>query len=85
MKKVLMMMISIRILSSMIELTAAYFMHYFNNVKIAIRINAILGFIGPLILITVTFLGLANISYRLPLWKIIMTATGVILILFGTK
>ena len=85
MKKVLLIMISLRIMSSMIELTSAYLMYHFNSVKTAIRINAVLGFIGPIILLTVTFLGLANISYRLPLWKIIITATGVILILIGTK
>ena len=85
MKKVLLIMISLRIISSMIELTSAYLMYHFNSVKTAIRINAILGLVGPIILLTVTFLGLANISHELPLWKIIITATGILLILLGTK
>ena len=85
MKKVLLFMISFRIISSMIELTAAYLMYHFKSVKTAIRINALLGFVGPIILITVTFIGLANISYKLPLWKIFLTGAGVVLILLGTK
>ena len=83
--KILLVMIGMRVLSSMIELTAAFLMYYFGQVKIAIRINAVLGIIGPLILIFVTFLGLVEISQDISLYKIILIAVGVLFILIGSS
>jgi len=69
----------------MIELTAAYLMYYFANIKTAIRINAFLGIVGPIILILVTFIGLIGISTRLNLEKFILISLGIIFILLGTR
>ncbi|MDI3548041.1 MAG: hypothetical protein PWR10_1693 [Halanaerobiales bacterium] len=78
-------MIFIRVISSLIELSAAYLMYYFKSIETAIRINAILGLIGPMILILVTFIGLVGISSQLSLKNLILIALGVSLILLGTR
>lgn len=78
-------MILIRLLSSMIELGAAYLMYYFRNIETAIRINAFLGLVGPIILIFVTFIGLTGISSEINLKNLFLIAAGVILILLGTR
>lgn len=78
-------MILIRILSSFIELSAAFLMFHFKNVETAIRINAILGLIGPIILIIVTFLGLIELRSELSMKNIILIGLGVSLIILGTR
>ena len=78
-------MIFIRLLSSMIELGAAYLMYYFKNIDTAIRINAFLGLVGPIILILVTFIGLVGISSEINTKSLLLIAAGVILILLGTR
>lgn len=82
---VLLTMIFLRLTSSFIELLAAYLMFYFKSIETAIKINAILGLVGPVVLMLVTFIGLVGISHQLNIRNIIMIATGVILILFGTR
>mgnify|MGYP006280696485 FL=1 len=82
---VLLAMILIRLLSSFIELTAAFFMFYFKDIEIAIRLNALLGFVGPIVLITVTFLGLTEISSQISTVKLLMICGGVALIILGTR
>ena len=82
---ILLAMIFIRLLSSFIELTAAFFMFYYKDIEIAIRLNALLGFVGPIVLITVTFLGLTEISSQLSTVKILMICCGVALIILGTR
>ncbi|MFW6278861.1 MAG: DUF2619 domain-containing protein [Bacillota bacterium] len=81
---VLLAMIIIRIISSIIELTAAFLMYFFDNIETAIRINAILGIVGPVILILVTFLGLIEISHQLSIKKMILIFVGVSLIFLAT-
>ena len=81
---ILLAMISIRIMSAIIELTAALLMYHFGHIKTAIRINAILGIIGPIILILVTFLGLIEISHNISFKKTILIALGVLLIILGS-
>lgn len=83
-ERILFAMISIRIISSIIEMCAAYLMFHFKSITTAIRINAILGLIGPVILMMVTFLGLIGISNQLSLVRIIIIGLGVCLILIGT-
>ncbi|NLJ83919.1 MAG: YqhV family protein [Halanaerobiaceae bacterium] len=78
-------MIFLRLLSSLMEMGAAFLMYYFKNVATAIKINAILGLVGPLILLLVTFVGLVEIRDRLELKNLLLIAAGVILILIGTR
>ncbi|ACL70237.1 YqhV family protein [Halothermothrix orenii] len=85
MRNILLAMIMLRLLSATIELSAAYMMHYFNDIKTAIRINAILGLVGPMILILVTFLGLVGIRSEVNFKNLILILLGVTLILLGTR
>jgi len=83
-QNILMAMVFMRILSGLIELSAALLMHYFNNVSTAIRINAILGLIGPIILIIVTSLGLIEIREQINYFNLLLIFIGVSLILIAT-
>lgn len=73
----------LRILSGMIELTAASLMIYFDRVETALKINAVLALIGPTIMILVTSLGLLGIADKVSLAKMITIISGVALIFIG--
>ncbi|MFW6238021.1 MAG: DUF2619 domain-containing protein [Halanaerobiales bacterium] len=81
---VLLAMLFLRILSGVIEVGAGFIMYYLNSVKKAMQINALLGFLGPAVLILITFLGLVEISSSINLKKLVLVALGVILIIIGT-
>lgn len=78
-------MVLVRLLSSAVELSAAVLMARYNRVDTALRINGILGLVGPVILVAVTALGLAGLAGRLPVHKLLMILTGVLLIILGTR
>lgn len=74
-----------RLLAGSIEITAALLMLKFARVDTAMKINAVLGLIGPTVLIIVNFLGLIGLANQIPLQKILLVATGVLLIFLGTR
>jgi len=78
-------MVLVRLLSSAVELSAAVLMARYNRVDTALRINGILGLVGPLILLAVTTLGVAGLAGRLPVHKLLMILAGVLLIILGTR
>lgn len=84
MDPVIIAMSIVRFISSLIELTAAILFLKFQDIKIALRINAFLGLVGPLIFLVVSFLGIFNLIDRLPLKKLIFIFLGIIFILIGT-
>ena len=69
-----------RILAGTLEITAALLMLKYAKVDTAIKINAVLGLIGPTILILVNTLGLIGLANQIPLQKILIVAIGVALI-----
>lgn len=75
----------LRVFAGSIEVTAALLMLRFGQVKTACQINAILGLIGPVIFITVSFLGLAGLAGKIAPAKLLLVAAGVFLILIGTR
>lgn len=75
----------LRLLAGTIEITAALLMLKFGQVQTAMKINAVLGMIGPTILIIVSTLGLIGLSQELSFNKVIIVALGVILIFLGTR
>ena len=83
-QNIIMAMVFMRILSGLIELSAALLMHYFNDIRVAIRINAILGLVGPIVLIIVTFLGLIEIREQINYTNLLLIFIGVCLILVAT-
>jgi hypothetical protein len=82
---ILISMAIIRFISSFIELTAALLFLQSKSVEKAMRINAALGLVGPLIFTAVSLLGLVGISGKLSFAKLLIILIGVILVLIGTS
>lgn len=78
-------MVVIRMLSGIIELSAAALMYKFNSVDKAVAINATLAIVGPLVLITTMAIGLIGLSDKLSVGKLLLVGLGVLLILVGIR
>ena len=78
-------MATVRFLSSAIECTAAIFMLRLGRVDSALRINGVLGLVGPAVLIVTTALGVAGLAGRVQVGKILLIFAGVYLILYGSR
>ena len=74
-----------RLLSSVIEMSAALLMLKFNSVETAFKINAVLAMVGPSIMLTVTSLGLVGLAGKIPLSGMFFVITGVALIFYGVS
>ncbi|WP_198507843.1 YqhV family protein [Bacillus sp. FJAT-45037] len=81
----LLAMVGLRLLSGLIELSAAGLMLKLNSVEKAVAINAMLAIIGPTIFISSIMIGLTGLSDRISLMKLILIGSGVCLILIGLK
>lgn len=82
------MMTGIRVargLSAAIEVTALLLLLRMENIADMVRLNGLLGMVGPLIFITVSALGLAGSLGAIQPGKIALIAAGVILIVLGTR
>ncbi|MGI6533119.1 MAG: YqhV family protein [Peptococcia bacterium] len=73
----------LRLLSGVLELSAGTLMILFNNVETALKINAVLAFIGPTVLLLVTSLGLVGIAGSVSLEKLLTVLCGAVLIFIG--
>ncbi|MEW6624033.1 MAG: YqhV family protein [Bacillota bacterium] len=73
----------IRIVSCLIEFSAAMLMLKFNRVDSALKINAVLAFVGPVILMSVMALGLFGMAGKIPTSKMVIIVLGVVLIFYG--
>ncbi|SMB92655.1 Protein of unknown function [Desulfonispora thiosulfatigenes DSM 11270] len=80
MNKIVLGMALLRLLSGLIEISAASLMLYFNRIETAFKINAILAIIGPLVLITVTSLGLVGLAGKVSIKQLVMIFSGVSMI-----
>jgi len=74
-----------RMLSACIEVTAAVMLLRMVDPKLMLRLNGVLGLVGPLIFITVSALGLAASLGRMQPGKLLVVLLGVILVLWGTR
>ncbi|MDK2820615.1 MAG: hypothetical protein PWP31_580 [Clostridia bacterium] len=72
-----------RVLSSLIELTAAFLMLRANRVETALKINAVLALIGPTIMTIVMALGIFGLASKFPINKLLIIFLGVCLIFYG--
>ncbi|GAE31865.1 YqhV family protein [Halalkalibacter hemicellulosilyticus] len=79
----LLIMVGLRLVSGLIELTAAALMLRLNSVEKAIAVNAALAIIGPTILILSISIGLIGMKDQLSFIKVAFIASGVTLILIG--
>ncbi|MGE5558734.1 MAG: DUF2619 domain-containing protein [Bacillota bacterium] len=77
-------MAALRIISGVLEIAAALVILRLGRVSSAIRINALLGFIGPLFFLLVSALGIIAIAVNISPWKIGGILLGIAMILWGT-
>lgn len=75
-----------RVISACIELTGAYLMWRAGRVDAAMRVNAYLGLVGPMVLLTVNAIGIVGLAGKgMPVSKIVLILMGVYLIIFSTR
>lgn len=75
----------LRVISGMIEIIAALLILRLQRVELALRLNAVLGIIGPLVFISVSALGLVAVAVRLSPVKVGLIGLGILFVLLGTK
>jgi hypothetical protein len=75
----------IRVISGLVEILAAVVIVRLGRVDLALRLNALLGLLGPVIFILVSALGIAAIAIKVSLLKVGLLSLGVILVVLGTK
>ena len=82
--KVVLGMAMLRCLSGLIEFSAAMLMLKFDSVEKAMKINAALALIGPIVMVVVTSIGLLSLSQKeFSPARCVLVITGVILIFLG--
>lgn len=79
------LMAAVRMVSSAIELGAALLMLRLARLDAAVQINAALGLVGPLVLVTVTILGVAGLAGKIPLTRLALIGAGVMLVILGAR
>ncbi len=75
----------IRVISGILEIVTALIFLKIGRIDSALRMNAFLGLVGPLVFIAVSVLGIAAIAVRLPWYKVALLSSGIILVLIGTR
>jgi hypothetical protein len=75
----------IRVISGLLEIITAVLIVRLGRVDLALRLNSLLGMIGPLIFILVSALGVAAIAIKLSWLKVGLLTIGIILVVIGTK
>jgi len=75
----------LRMIGAGVEIAAAVLMLKINTIEAALRINAVLGLLGPVVLIAVSALGLWGLVGRVSFAKLAITLLGCILIIIGTR
>lgn len=81
--KVVFGMAGIRVLSAIIEFSAAMLMLKYGRVETALKINAVLALVGPTVLLTVTALGLIGLAGKVSPLGMVTIMAGVSLIFIG--
>ncbi|SCA86715.1 hypothetical protein BGLY_2892 [Bacillus glycinifermentans] len=76
-------MAALRVVSSLIELTAAIVMLLLNDVRKAVAVNSVLAMVGPFIFIITMTIGIYQIAGQLSYAKLILIFMGVVFIIAG--
>ncbi|WP_437178076.1 YqhV family protein [Heyndrickxia coagulans] len=84
-EKYVLSMAALRLISGMIEISAAILMLKYNQVEKALVINSSLAIVGPVVLITTTAIGVIGISNKISFAKMLWILAGVGCILYGIK
>jgi len=83
--KFVLSMALLRFFSGSLELIAGMLMIRLNDVHKALLVNTSLAFVGPLILLFTTTIGVLGISDKLSYTKLIWVFTGVLFIIIGIR
>jgi hypothetical protein len=75
----------IRVISGLLEIATAIVFIKVGRVNSALRLNAFLGLIGPVVFILVSVLGIAAIAVKLSWIKLVLLSLGIVLVMVGTK
>ena len=75
----------LRLLAGTLEISAGLLMVKLGRVESALKINAVLGLIGPVILTLVSGVGLLRLSNQLTWPRLPLVDLGVLLIKWGTN
>lgn len=74
----------LRVVSGIMEITAALLILRLHKIESALRVNAVLGLLGPVFFLAVSALGIVALAVRVSPVKIILLVAGACLILWGT-
>lgn len=74
-----------RVLSACAEVTAALLLLRMSDPRAMLRLNSLLGLVGPFIFIAVSALGLTASLGKIQPGRLLLVALGVALVLWGTK
>lgn len=77
-------MAAVRMLSACLEFGAALLFLKYNRVDTALRINSLLGLVGPTIFLLVSLLGVTALAGKIAPAKMLFIITGITLVLYGT-
>lgn len=83
--KIVWSMAAFRLLSGSVEILAALLILRHQSVQTAFQINALLGLVGPAVLIIVSLLGIVGLAGKVPYSKIALIVAGVLLILYASR
>lgn len=75
----------VRVLSACVELLGVWLLLRTADIRSMVRINSLLGLVGPFIFITVSALGLAGSLGKVQPQKFLLILVGVVLVLWGTR
>ncbi|EJY55930.1 spermidine synthase [Alicyclobacillus hesperidum URH17-3-68] len=78
-------MAALRFLSGLCELTGCFAMLWYGTVGRALQVNGLLALVGPVILVSVTALGLTGLAGEVRLWRMALVVIGVGLVLYGSR
>ncbi|NLW09284.1 MAG: DUF2619 domain-containing protein [Firmicutes bacterium] len=84
-RKVLSQIATLRVISGILEISAALVIIRLRRIEAALRINALLGLIGPLVFLAVSALGIVALAVKISPVKIILLLAGAFFILWGTR
>lgn len=77
-------MAMLRVVSGLIEIAAALIILRVGRVDAALRINSVLGIVGPVVFIAVSALGIITIAVKLTPLKVLLLVAGILMVLLGT-
>lgn len=75
----------LRLISATIEVTAVIIMWRLTKVDSALRLNSVLGLVGPTIFVLVSALGIAGMVVKVNPVRMAVILIGVLLVIWGTR